>query len=78
MYLWWLRTDTVFQRKLRNKKSVNQLEVKDTKTASKYVLTHQEQQIDGNIETKLFKVSFLVTKWRVLFNGYTRLGTGTI
>ncbi|XP_014666565.1 PREDICTED: kinesin-like protein KIF23 [Priapulus caudatus] len=56
-----IETGTVLQKKLRNKKSVSQLEVQDTQRSSKYLLTHQEQQADGNVETRLIKGDCLPT-----------------
>ena len=44
---------TVLQPKLKKKKSVSKLEVKDTKEATKYILTHQDIDSVGELETKL-------------------------
>lgn len=52
-----LPIDTVLQPKIKKKKSVSKLEVKDTNKASKYLLTTQEQDNTGQVETKLIKVS---------------------
>ena len=49
--------DTVLQPKIKKKKSVSKLEVKDTKEASKYMLTHQDMDSDDNLTTKIYKVS---------------------
>jgi hypothetical protein len=38
------------------KKSVSKLEVKDTKEANKYMLTHQDVDSAGELETQLIKV----------------------
>ena len=48
--------DTLFQPRMTKKKSVSKLDVKDTKSASKYVLTHQEQDSSDELVTKLIKV----------------------
>ena len=53
------KMDTVLQPKMQHKKSVSKLELSDTKKSSKYVLTHQEQDQDGEIITNLIKVSIL-------------------
>jgi hypothetical protein len=47
---------TVLQPKLKKKKSVSKLEVKDTKEANKYMLTHQDVDSAGELETQLIKV----------------------
>lgn len=52
---------TVLQPKLKKKKSVSKLEVKDTKEANKYMLTHQDVDSAGEIETKLIKGKMLPT-----------------
>lgn len=52
--------DTIFQPQMTKKKSVTKLDVKDTKTATKYVLTHQEQDSSDELVTKLIKV---ITLW---------------
>lgn len=41
---------------MTKKKSVTKLDVKDTKNATKYVLTHQEQDSKDELVTKLIKV----------------------
>ena len=48
--------DTVFQPKMKKKKSVGKLEVKDTNKASRYILTTQDADSKGHVETKLVKV----------------------
>ena len=49
----------MLQPRLKKKKSVTKLEVKDTKEASKYMLTHQEQDSNGEMETRLIKVCII-------------------
>ena len=49
--------DTILQPKIKKKKSVGKLEVKDTNKASKYLLTTQDVDSQGHMETKLVKVS---------------------
>ena len=51
-----LFADTILQPTLKKKKSVSRLEQKDTKGASKYMLTHQDIGSDGEFQTKYFKV----------------------
>lgn len=51
--------DTVLQPKIKKKKSVGKLEVKDTNKASRYILTTQDTDNKGNVETKLVKVLLL-------------------
>ncbi|TPP64320.1 Kinesin protein [Fasciola gigantica] len=46
---------TVFTPKVNRRKSVTQIELKDTLNATNYVLHHQEADSDGNVETRLFK-----------------------
>ena len=53
-----LLTDTVLQPTLKKKKSVSKLEVKDTKKASKYMVTTQDVGSDGEFQTRYYKVSF--------------------
>ena len=48
--------DTVLQPKMKKKRSVTKLEVGDTKNVSKYILTHQEQDSNDEVVTKLIKV----------------------
>jgi len=48
-------TNTIMQPKMGKKRSVSRLDVKDTKSASKYVLTHQEQDSSDELVTKLIK-----------------------
>lgn len=38
------------------KKSVNKLELKDAKQANKYLLTHLQQDENGDMQTNLIKV----------------------
>lgn len=49
------KTDTVLQPKMHRKKSVSRLELHDAKKSSKYVLTHQQQDENGEIRTNLIK-----------------------
>lgn len=49
-------TDTVLQPSLPRKKSVSKLEQKDTKKATKYLLTDQGIGSDGEFQTKYYKV----------------------
>jgi hypothetical protein len=49
------KIDTVLQPKMERKKSVSKLELSDTKKSSKYVLTHQQQDEDGEVVTNLIK-----------------------
>lgn len=49
------KTDTVLQPKMHRKKSVSKLELHDAKKSSKYVLTHQQQDENGEIRTNLIK-----------------------
>ncbi|XP_021341176.1 kinesin-like protein KIF23 isoform X5 [Mizuhopecten yessoensis] len=53
--------DTVLQPKMKKKKSVTKLEVKDTKEASKYCLTHQQMDSGGELETRLVKGDVMPT-----------------
>lgn len=53
--------DTVLQPKIKKKKSVSKLEVKDTKEASKYMLTHQDMDSEDNLTTKIYKGECLPT-----------------
>ncbi|BFZ09796.1 hypothetical protein BsWGS_12835 [Bradybaena similaris] len=56
-----IQTDTLFQPKMARKKSVSKLDVKDTKSATKYVLTHQEQDSSDELVTKLIKGDVIPT-----------------
>ncbi|XP_059175032.1 kinesin-like protein KIF23 isoform X2 [Physella acuta] len=56
-----VETDTLFQPRMSKKKSVTKLDVKDTKSASKYVLTHQEQDSNDELITKLIKGDVIPT-----------------
>lgn len=49
------KTDTVLQPKMQRKKSVSKVELNDAKKSSKYVLTHQQQDENGEIRTNLIK-----------------------
>lgn len=49
------KLDTVMQPKMERKISVSKLELSDTKKSSKYLLTHQQQDTDGEIITNLIK-----------------------
>ena len=53
------KTETVLQPKLVRKKSVSKLELSDAKKSSKYVLTHQEQDEEGELVTNLIKGDIL-------------------
>ena len=50
-------TDTLLQPRMNRRKSVTKLSEKDTKDANKYVLTHQQLDFDGDLQTQLVKVS---------------------
>ncbi|KAH9488564.1 Kinesin-like protein kif23 [Bulinus truncatus] len=54
-------TNTIFQPQMTKKKSVTKLDVKDTKSATKYVLTHQEQDSSDELVTKLIKGDVIPT-----------------
>lgn len=56
LLLVFIFSDTVLQPKIKKKKSVSKLEVKDTKEASKYMLTHQDLDSEDNLTTKIYKV----------------------
>ena len=45
------------QPKMSRKKSVSKVELCDAKKSSKYVLTHQQQDSDGEVVTNLIKVN---------------------
>lgn len=49
------KLDTVMQPKMEHKKSVSKLELSDARKSSKYLLTHQQQDEDGEIITNLIK-----------------------
>jgi hypothetical protein len=49
------KIDTVLQPKMSRKKSVSKLELSDAKKSSKYVLTHQQQDDEGEVITSLIK-----------------------
>jgi kinesin family protein 23 len=46
---------TLLQPKMNKRKSVTRLSEKDTKEATKYVLTHQTLDSDGDVQTNLVK-----------------------
>ncbi|XP_050395507.1 kinesin-like protein KIF23 isoform X2 [Patella vulgata] len=52
---------TVMQPKMRKKRSVTKLEIKDTKDVSKYCLTHQEPDSSDEVVTKLYKGDVIPT-----------------
>lgn len=52
---------TVFTPTLKSRKSVTQVELKDTLKSSNYLLHHQEATPDGNVKTKLYKGSIIPT-----------------
>ncbi|XP_052261516.1 kinesin-like protein KIF23 isoform X2 [Dreissena polymorpha] len=56
-----LNLDTVLQPTLKKKRSVSKLEQKDTKLASKYMLTHQDVGSDGEFQTKYYKGDVIPT-----------------
>ena len=49
-------SDNLLQPKMKKRRSVTKLTEKDTKGASKYVLTHQAVDSDGDMATKYVKV----------------------
>ncbi|XP_060599455.1 kinesin-like protein KIF23 [Ruditapes philippinarum] len=66
-----LDLDTVLQPTLKKKKSVSKLESKDTKVASKYMLTDQGLNSDGEFQTRYFKGDVIPTSGggaSVIFN----------
>ncbi|XP_045184696.2 kinesin-like protein KIF23 isoform X1 [Mercenaria mercenaria] len=56
-----LDLDTVLQPSLKKKKSVSKLDTKDTKMASKYMLTDQGLNSDGEFQTRYFKGDVIPT-----------------
>lgn len=71
-----ISTNTLFQPRMSKKKSVSKLDVKDTKSASKYVLTHQEQDSSDELVTKLIKGDVIPTTSggaSVIFNDVEKL-----
>jgi len=50
-----MSTDTIMQPCIKNKKTVKTPEVKDLKVIPNYILTHQEEDSSGEIETQLIK-----------------------
>lgn len=57
-----LSTNTVMQPHLKNKKTVRTPLVKDFKATPNYILTHQEEDSCGEIETKLIKGEVMKTR----------------
>lgn len=53
------KIDTVMQPKFNRKKSVSKIELNDAKKSTKYVLTHQQQDQDGEVVTNLIKGDIL-------------------
>jgi hypothetical protein len=53
------KIDTVMQPKMQRKKSVSKVELNDAKKSSKYLLTHQQQDSDGEVVTNLIKGDIL-------------------
>ncbi|XP_054719121.1 kinesin-like protein KIF23 [Uloborus diversus] len=73
-----LELNTVLQPAMKKKKSVSKLEVKDvTKSdVSKYVLQHQEQDSQGEVETQLYKADVIPSAGggaQVIFNDVEKL-----
>ncbi|XP_025084213.1 kinesin-like protein KIF23 isoform X2 [Pomacea canaliculata] len=54
-------TNTVLQPKLGKKRSVSKLEIRDTRDVSKYCLTHQEQDSNDELVTKIIKGDVIPT-----------------
>ena len=54
--VFFVNTDTILQPKMERKKSVSRVELKDTMNSSRYLLTHQQQDENGDIKTNLIKV----------------------
>ncbi|GAA47353.1 kinesin-like protein KIF23 [Clonorchis sinensis] len=69
---------TIFTPRLKNRKSVTQLELKDTLKASNYLLHHQEATPDGNIETKLYKADGPCSQLYLNFWIFRRIDQGSI
>lgn len=53
--------DTVLQPNIKKKRSVSKVDVRDTKETTKYLLTHQEPDAKGVMETKLIKGDVIPT-----------------
>lgn len=53
------KIDTVMQPKMQRKKSVSKVELSDAKKSSRYLLTHQQQDSDGEVVTNLIKGDIL-------------------
>ncbi|XP_035228413.1 kinesin-like protein KIF23, partial [Stegodyphus dumicola] len=73
-----LELNTVLQPTMRKKKSVSKLEVKDVMKSdvSKYVLEHQEQDSQGEVETQLYKADVIPSAGggvQVVFNDVEKL-----
>ncbi|CAH1789923.1 unnamed protein product [Owenia fusiformis] len=56
-----VETGTILQPTLKKKKSVSKLEVADTKEATRYMLTHQTADSDGDVATNLIKGDIIPT-----------------
>ncbi|XP_074661164.1 kinesin-like protein KIF23 [Tubulanus polymorphus] len=54
-------TGTILKPNIRKKKSVSKLEMKDTKTANKYLLTTNRIDSEGEVETRMYKGDVLST-----------------
>ena len=55
---------TLLQPKMNKRKSVSKMTEKDAKDATKYVLTHQTVDSEGDLETNLVKVTVkILTLW---------------
>lgn len=57
-----LNTNTVMQPNLKNKKTVKMPGIKDFKATPNYILTHQEEDSSGEIETQLIKGEVMKTR----------------
>ncbi|GFU29884.1 kinesin-like protein KIF23 [Nephila pilipes] len=73
-----LELNTVLQPKMKKKKSVSKLNVKDVTNTdvSKYLLQHQEQDSQGEVETQLFKADVIPSAGggaQVVFNDVEKL-----
>ena len=53
------KIDTVMQPKMQRKKSVSKVELNDAKKSTRYLLTHQQQDSDGEVVTNLIKGDIL-------------------
>jgi len=54
---WCVSAGTLLQPKMNKRKSVSKMTEKDAKDATKYVLTHQTVDSEGDLETNLVKVT---------------------